>query len=154
MLDVSQPPTFVGNDLNVDKYLFLFRPVRIYLAAPYSINGLNTANVKQFNFEQVSKVASNLMQKNHVVFSPVSHSHPIQIYGKLETNDLAFWMTQDLPFVEFCDVLCVLMLPGWDASPGVKREMEHAMKFKKDIYYLEFKNDEVIFYELEKFTKW
>jgi nucleoside 2-deoxyribosyltransferase len=122
------------------------RPKRVYLACPYSINGVSSNEVKQHNFEVASKIAAKLMQEGLVVFSPISHSHPIQVHGDMPTNDLSFWMTQDLPFVEFCDVLAVIQLPGWDVSPGVKNELMYAKQLQKEIYYITYDFDEVKIY--------
>jgi len=139
----------LGNNLKIDKYNFLYRSIRIYLATPYSVGGINTSDIKQFNFEHVSKVAGKLMDMGYVVYSPVSQNHPISIYGNLKDRDLDFWLIQDLPFIEFCDVLCILMLPGWNISPGVKKEIEYATELGKDIYYINYKNNELTFFQYE-----
>jgi hypothetical protein len=102
---------------------------KIYLAVPYSVDpnhGYLLANNK----------AAELMLQGNVVFSPISHSHPIARQCKLPL-DHDFWIQQDLPFIEWCDEVCVLQLPCWGKSKGIKAEIEYATKIGKPIKYIE-----------------
>ncbi len=92
---------------------------KIYLACPYSHNPMR-------GFVESSKAAARLMDAGNIVFSPISHSHPVAVHGKLDAMDQAFWLRQDLPWLKECDVLMVLQLPGWEISKGVKREIDYA----------------------------
>lgn len=92
---------------------------KIYLACPYSHNPMR-------GFIESSKAAARLMEAGNVVFSPISHSHPVAVHGGLDAMDQAFWLRQDLPFLKESDVLMVLQLPGWECSKGVKREIDYA----------------------------
>lgn len=74
------------------------------------------------------------MDAGHVVFSPISHSHPISRYTNADACTSDFWLKQDLPFLAVCDELWVLTLPGWDKSSGIKREMEDADRLGIPIY--------------------
>lgn len=123
------------------------RALKIYLACPYSINGTTSPEIRQNNFEIATKVAAKLMLEGLVVFSPISHSHPIQTIGQLTTNSLDFWMMQDLPWVGESDIVVVLRLDGWEKSPGVKKEIEYAKSLSKVVLYADFENDEVKVYE-------
>ena len=94
---------------------------KIYLACPYAHPD---ESVRESRFNTVSRKAAELMNRGHVVFSPISHSVPIDRY--LESKGHEFWMAQDLPLLAVCDEMWVLALPGWDQSTGVNTEWEYA----------------------------
>jgi hypothetical protein len=96
-----------------------------YIACPYSHSD---PLVRQMRFTQVSRVAARLMLKGEVVFSPISHSHPIEQYGMDEPQGYDFWMDQDLPILRKCSKLYVMMLPGWSQSKGVAKEIDTAIE--------------------------
>ena len=99
---------------------------KIYLACPFSSPDEDT---RMYRFEAANQKAAELMNRGYVVFSPISHSVPINRYLEqqgLPAKDLDFWMAQDLPMVAACDELWVLALPGWRESPGVQKEIEFA----------------------------
>lgn len=111
--------------------------MKIYLAIPYSWNPAKS-------FEIANKISARLLSEGHVVFSPISHSHPIADYlpDELRT-DSEWWMTQDLPFVDWADqvrVVCVGEM-GSDliaASKGVLRELRHAEETFKEIKVIDY----------------
>jgi len=72
-------------------------PKIIYLGLPYTFN-------PYLSFEIANRVAAKLMQKGYVVFSPISHSHPISDHMADEMRiSQQFWMHQDLPILGKCD---------------------------------------------------
>ena len=75
------------------------------------------------------------MQNGHIVFSPISHSHPISL---TMDNSLSheFWLNQDKSFVEWADEIYVLCLPGWDKSKGINIELGWAKEMGKKIQWL------------------
>ena len=99
-------------------------PTKIYLATPYSHPD---KNIELKRFEAVNKKAAELMQRGYIVFSPVSHSHPINKFTSIKT-DWEFWKRQDFQFIEWADELWVLEVDGWDNSVGVLAEIERAKK--------------------------
>ena len=108
---------------------------KVYLAIPYSWN-------PEKSFEIANEVAAELMNDGHIVFSPVSHSHPIADYldEKLRI-DHDFWMNQDLPMLKSCHKLCVIVVGenGFDLidkSSGCKKELEVAESLFMDIEYI------------------
>lgn len=92
----------------------------IYLASPYSHTD---ENVRRRRFEAACRAAAFLMEQGHVVFSPIAHSHPVE-QNMAEIHDTAWWMRQDLAFMESCERMLILTLAGWDISKGVKLERE------------------------------
>ncbi len=106
----------------------------IYLASPY---GHPRADVRHQRWMLACRAAAYLMREGHIVFSPIAHSHPVEIYGFDEPQSGGFWMTQDLPWLERSDELCVLLLPGFLESAGVKQEIAFAGERGMPIWYLD-----------------
>lgn len=105
----------------------------IYLACPYSDPDLN---VRIRRFELVNLAASKLMGEGKYVFSPISHTHPIAIAGKLPTG-WQFWETYDRIILSRCQKLIVLKLAGWDKSTGVTAEIQIAKELNIPIEYID-----------------
>ena len=97
---------------------------RIYLACPYSQPDPKT---RESRVKAVNKKAAELMEAGNLVFSPLSHSHPISKYCKIDPCDNDFWLRQDLWILENCDEFHVLCLEGWKESLGILVEMEMAV---------------------------
>ena len=97
----------------------------VYIASPYSHGD---ASVREERYDQVCKKAAHLMMQGYTVFSPIAHSHPIARFLPdsllLHTE---FWMNQDLPILMEAEKLIVLLLPWWQKSKGLKREIEFAL---------------------------
>ena len=101
--------------------------MRIYLACPYSDPD---PEVRHLRFKSACRKAGELMQEGHVVFSPLSHSVPV---ADTMSNHLDhdFWLGQDVAFLEWCDEMLVLTLPGWNESKGVRCEIEWCIAHRK-----------------------
>jgi len=102
--------------------------MKIYLAIPYSGN-------EEESFRTANAFAGKLMRKGHIVFSPISHSHPIS--KTFKEMPWEFWKSQDEAFLEWCDELCVIMADGWEDSRGVTEEIEIIKEMKKPINYMD-----------------
>ena len=95
-----------------------------YLASPYT-NPDKAVREQRFNL--VCEKAAALMRVGKVVFSPIAHSHPIDLlFDHPESGE--FWKKQDAPYLEFCSELIVLMIDGWEQSKGLAHEIEVATK--------------------------
>ena len=105
---------------------------KIYLAAPYSHGDFAVCDQR---FRAANWMAAQLMSEGNIVFSPLSHSHPISLCLN-NSLDHDFWLAQDRTFVEWCDAVYVLCLMGWESSFGVNREIEWAMELGKEVIYL------------------
>ncbi len=103
---------------------------KVYLATPYT----GTPAEQQARFEVVNEVAAKLMRDGFLVFSPISHTHPIALAGDLPKG-WEFWKEYDLTFIEWCDELLVLMQDGWRDSAGVTAERKLAIKMGKPVNY-------------------
>jgi len=104
----------------------------IYLACPYSHEN---KEVSLARFRAVSKVAGQLIQAGNILYSPISHTHPIAIEASMRTG-YAAWEEVDKFYLERCDMLIVLMLHGWQFSGGVAKEIEFVNDLGKPVLYL------------------
>jgi nucleoside 2-deoxyribosyltransferase len=110
-----------------------------YLATPYSLYqaGIDKA------FEDACAVNARLAERGVTAFSPIAHSHPIAMHGRLNPKDGMFWIKHDELFIERCDLLIVAQLDGWEVSEGVTFEIDAFKCAGKPIYYLNPKTLEV-----------
>ena len=76
------------------------------------------------------------MNAGNIVFSPIAHSHPIAVQCELPLG-WDFWHQFDKAFIDWCDALIVLKLPGWDTSVGVNAEIKIAEEMGKPVEYME-----------------
>lgn len=116
------------------------KPIKVYLAIPYSFN-------PELSYKIANKVAAGLMAEGYVVFSPISHSHPIAAHLAPELRtDHEFWMKQDLPMLEWADELHVIELGGklTEQSRGVNEEMHTAFKLGKPIKYIFYGQEAIL----------
>jgi len=114
--------------------------MKIYLAMPY------TGNENQ-SFHVANLVAGLLMRQGHIVFSPISHTHPIAVECNLP-KDWDYWKRFDEEFIGFCDEVHVVKLNGFEKSKGVNTEIEITRKLEKPIKYIGFKNEIAIEFPL------
>ena len=101
----------------------LKRPL-VYLACPYSHPMRNTRFVRF----QAANVAADMLThwRDELVFSPISHSHPIcEACGEAEPENgpWEYWERFDRAILSLCRKLYVLPLPGWKESKGVQAEI-------------------------------
>ena len=96
---------------------------KIYLACPYSHESMR---VRLSRVLQANVKAAELMEAGNLVFSPISHSHPISNHCEVDPTDHDFWLRQDLWILDICDEMYVLCLPGWAESKGIDIEIRHA----------------------------
>ena len=101
-----------------------------YLAMPYS-------GRMEESFVDANRIAGALMVEGYVVFSPISHSHPIWKDCEYLPQTHEFWMKQDLPFLRLADKLFVYKAEGWEESLGVRLEIEEAIANDIPIHYIE-----------------
>jgi nucleoside 2-deoxyribosyltransferase len=105
---------------------------KIYLACPYSHKD---PKVRKDRFERVNALAAKLMAKGFLVFSPISHTHPIAEAGDLPKG-WEYWKNYDESFLDWCDEVFVYKLEGWTVSTGVMAEIEIAKQLGKPITYI------------------
>lgn len=104
---------------------------RVYLASPYSHPD---PVVKHHRFRKAAKAAGLLIEAGYICFSPICHSHPIADEHGLPGN-WEFWHQFDKAMIEWCDILVVLCIPGFDKSEGVKAEIALAQQLDRPVLY-------------------
>ena len=98
----------------------------IYLAVPYT-------GMEDESFDHVTEYAGALMKEGHYVFSPISMCHPIAKSVGLPLG-FAYWEQFDFHLIRLGDCMCVLRLPGWEQSRGIRAEIRYATSIGRDIH--------------------
>lgn len=113
---------------------------KVYMATAYSHPD---PQIMVWRFGQANRAAGALMQLGHIVFSPISHSHPISLHLN---NSLSHgvWLAQDKAFLDWADKMVAVRFGG-DPDPcavydsyGVNWEREYMHDQGKpviDAYY-------------------
>lgn len=103
-----------------------------YLATPYSKfeGGIEQA------FRLAAIAAAHLIRLKVAVFSPIAHTHPVGVFGRIDPYDVDFWLKADGPLMRAACGLIVFTMPGWRESKGVTHEIEAFDREGKPIEYL------------------
>ena len=104
-----------------------------YLATPYSKYpaGIHDA------FMHASMAAMEFLRMGVRVYCPISHTHPIAIFGRHDPLDHKTWLALDRPFMEAAVGLVIIKMPSWEESTGIKMETEEFRAAGKPIHYFE-----------------
>lgn len=104
-----------------------------YMAVPYSAApyGLSCAA------HDADKHAAHLIKMGFVIFSPISHSHPIARVGGIDPRSHELWMAQNDRFMHACSGMIAVKLPGWKSSIGMALEAEYFQRARKPIVEME-----------------
>lgn len=107
---------------------------RIYVAIPYSDK---SQKVMKYRYDMANLVSAHLILTGHIVFSPISHSHPISFAASQNIQTLGdLWYEQDLTFIEhWATNLYVVCVDGWRESVGVRLEIQKAKSLGIPVYY-------------------
>ena len=101
--------------------------MKIFLCAPYTNHDPEIVNAR---VTAINAHAAYLMNQGHIVFSPISHSHPIAMGNNLPTT-FEFWQKQNHEFIVWCDVVMVLRLYRWQESKGIADKIRYAKLINK-----------------------
>jgi hypothetical protein len=102
--------------------------IDIYLACPYS----RYSDIeRELVFQNVNKIASDLIRAGLTVFSPISHSHSIAKYGL--PKEWHYWDKFDIEMLSICKVMVIYCYPDWENSQGIQKEIEITEKMGKQI---------------------
>ena len=107
--------------------------MKIYLACPYSHPD---KAVREHRFHIANKAAAKLIGRGHIVFSPISHSHPIA--NEMDNHLSKIWLEQDRAFVEWADCLAIVDIDGWKESSGIAEEFKWMAAAGKPTYFLNY----------------
>ena len=104
----------------------------IYLAVPYTHFD---PEIREKRYEAVTRLTGLMSKAGYIVFSPITHSHPVAKMTKL-SGGWSFWSKIDYAFIRACKICVVYMLPGWDQSIGVQAEIDYCIKHNIPIVYV------------------
>lgn len=106
---------------------FGFRQPIVVDADGVIICGHADLSIRRRRFWAAAKATAALLKSGTDVYSPIVHSTPIAACG-LDDMDHEFWMRIDRPYLEWCTMVMVLTLDGWEQSRGVNMELAAARK--------------------------
>lgn len=116
------------------KYINTIKTTKlIYIASPYT--GLTKWTVlnkfiQLCRFRKITSVIGRLQDKYKYAFiGPITQSHQTQKYMAKRGTKWCDWKLVDVTYLEWCDEIWVVMMPGWDESVGVLDEIKHAKEF-------------------------
>lgn len=107
----------------------------IYLACPYTDPN---KDLREQRFHAATEAAAALIKRGHIVFSPITMTHPIDVVlGKgVGTLGSDFWVTFDEAFMDKCSEMVILQIDGWQRSRGIAREIEFFIRQQKPISFM------------------
>lgn len=107
----------------------------IYLACPYTHPD---PAVRKARFDTATAVAADLIRAGHIVYSPITMTHPIDVVLAGASNTLGsdYWVAFDEAFMEMCSEMIVVQAEGWESSSGIRREIAFFKVRKKPIRYM------------------
>jgi hypothetical protein len=90
-----------------------------YVAAPYSDADPEVVTRRMQLFY---KADAYLMNQGYVTVSPLL-KHPVVLQEKTP-SDWEYWQEYSETLLDACDIMIVIMLPGWESSKGVLGELK------------------------------
>jgi hypothetical protein len=108
----------------------------VYLANPYT----SYLGSRSEAFQRVCRMAAQIMmdEPTTCVFSPIAHSHSIEVESDLGVQSGDWWLDRMFPILDRCDELWVYKMPGWELSYGVGKEIECARKRNIPVKFIEY----------------
>ena len=108
----------------------------LYLASPYSDPD---PLVRLARYHEANSAAAKLMAAGYCVISPLSMGVTIAA-ARPNTLDTSWGAWEDicLRMLECCHTVCILPLPDWKESVGVRAELEHARVLGMRISFVSF----------------
>lgn len=103
----------------------------MYVATPYSKfpGGLEAA------YEAAAQFTAELLRAGVKAYSPICHTHPIAVYGKIDPYAHEIWLPFDEAVMERSDALLVAKLESWDQSKGIQHEIDFFQSRAKPVYF-------------------
>lgn len=103
----------------------------IYVAGPYS--GESKEAVKR-NIHEAEIVGQMVLAAGHLPFLPHKNTSFWDKWGCLTHFSHSDWLEKYcFPMLDRCDAL--LLVPGWEFSPGAIKEFEYAEERRMPIYF-------------------
>ena len=102
------------------------KPGLYYFAHPYSGKTLQN---RIANYELCRKRSAALLLRGYVIFSPIVHSHPIEMVSPEmlkwpHKKRWRFWINIDLAIIEYVRFTGIILAPDWGRSKGCLKEYD------------------------------
>lgn len=94
----------------------------IYLASPYSHV---RSRVRRERFLAAEAYLASCTALGEILYSPIVHFHTLARRHKLP-HDATYWRAHNEGMLSMAEELRVLVLPGWEHSIGIAREVAFA----------------------------
>jgi hypothetical protein len=106
----------------------------VYVATPYSKydGGIEAA------WLEACKVTADLLRRGICAYSPIAHTHPIAIYGRIDPLDHDIWLPFDAAMMDAATECYVIEMPGWHQSKGVLHEIERFKSQGKPVRHFQW----------------
>jgi len=103
-----------------------------YVASPYTHVD---ENIREKRFKDAQIASIHLIVHHRIwAFSPIAYNHPMVIEDI--PTDWDFWEDCDKSFLDHCDAVIVLTIPGWEESLGVIDELKYARELGIPSFYI------------------
>lgn len=103
-----------------------------YLGQPYTAHSQSC----EVAYRQGCEAAGWLIDRGVPIFSPIAHSHPIAMIGKVKHDCYDTWLSLDERLMEGAHGLLVLELPGYETSKGLNWERAWFKERHRPIVFL------------------
>jgi hypothetical protein len=116
--------------------------IDIYLAGPYTAKGYQSETdlrkqlTQGARFNMLTKFAAQIMAAELLVYSPITHSHPMTLHEALP-GTWAYWERMDREMLSICSELWIMKLDGWEDSEGLQDEIAIASEWRKPVVFIE-----------------
>jgi hypothetical protein len=116
--------------------------IDVYLAGPYTAKGeqaltdLRRQLTQGARFNMLTKFAAQIMAAELLVYSPITHSHPMTLHEALP-GTWAYWERMDREMLSICSELWIMKLDGWEDSEGLQHEIAIANEWRKPIAFID-----------------
>ena len=107
----------------------------IYLATPYTHKN---PNIQKLRLDAAVRLNRNYIINGLTAISPIAFVNAfIRADNTSEFAPPQTWLEWDIPILKRAEELWVMMMPGWDISVGVTREIKEATESGIFIKYIE-----------------
>lgn len=114
----------------------------IYISAPYTHKDISVIDNRM---TRVTKYSAHLLLNGEHIICPLTMGHAFS-YKKQMPNSQEFWMKWCYALLSKCDVMHVLLIPGWEISDGVQKEIKYCEENNIKIIYVSLENVERLLY--------
>lgn len=113
-----------------------------YIGIPYTgaMGPMSSPAAREQSFHVVNKIAAFFLLQGELIYSPITHSHPIHYYMGELGNDHQLWMKYDKSMMDLCNRMYVVCYGEYRKSRGVMEEIEYFKKNKKPVFLLSINN--------------